>query len=386
MTFVWTYPWSLLDGDPGTALERIATRGVDGVALASHYHSIRTLEPRADPGPRFRSFPGGAYFDPGGALEDLTIDGHRNEIDGVADPLEAVRAAAGPAGLDVRAWTVCLHNTRLGRENPGHRVESAFGHAHDHALCPSDRAVREYYAALVRALVSSGVDGVDLESIGFPSAFHGHGVAFGHEKNFAFASPAAEWLVSQCFCGACRELAGDRLDVAAALERVRSLCRRAAGSGGRSLPALSALVREHPVLAELFAFRADVVEAFVERLQDASGSVPLNYYVADGFGRGPGDGWPAGVVLERVGEHLDRATALAYTDDPGTARERVRKLRERVGVPVDAGVTLDPAVVDSRSAFETVATAAREAADGELYVYNHALATEDHLKWVASVA
>jgi len=389
VTRVWTYPWTVLADDPADAVERIADLGVDGLAVASHYHSIRTLEPRGETGPTVRSFPGGAYFEPGERFADLPLDPPRNEVDADLgpnrDPIGAVTASARAADLDVRAWTVCLHNTRLGRENPRFRVEDAFGHPQDHALCPSNDAVREYYAAVLEALVEHGVDGLDLESIGYPSVRHGHGAAFGHETDHAVTSQAGEWLLSQCFCSACRERM-DRLDPAIARDRVRSLCREAMAGPDRSPPDLTTLRRDDRVVSELFAFRADVVTEFVERLAAASGATPLNYYVADGLGRDPRDGWPAGVVLDRIDPHLDRVTALCYTDDPETARRRVRALREFVDVVVDGGVTVDPDVVADRSAFEAVVRETRAGIDGELSVYNHATATETPLEWIGGVA
>lgn len=386
MTRLWTYPWSVVGDGPAASMAALAGRGVDGVALAGHYHSVQTIEPRASDGPRVQSFPGGCYFEPDPTdFEGRAIDPPVVDVPGVEDPFGAATTAATDAGLGVRAWTVCLHNSRLGDANPDYRVESVFGDAHDHAPCPSHPEVRAYYAAVVRSLSAYDVDAVDLESVGFPGALHGHGADFGHSKNHAVTTPAGELLFSQCFCDACRAAAADHLDVSAARERVRELVRRAAAGPGERLPELSALVREDPLFDRLFAFRASVVEDLLAALADASGSVPLNYYVADGFGATPGGGWPAGVVLNRVGEHLDRVTALAYTADPDAARARVRALQSLFDGPVDVGVTLDPAVVDARETFEAVVTAARSVADGELYVYNHAVMTDEHADWLEAV-
>lgn len=387
MTRVWTYPWTVLAADGAEAMAELAARGVGGISVASHYHSVRTFDPKAPGGPQFRSFPGGCFFEPDRrAFDDVPIDPLINDLADAGDPLAEVTARAADADLDVRAWTVLLHNSRLGAENPAYRVESAFGDVHSHSLCPSNPEVRDYFAAVADSLSDCDIDTIDLESLGFPNALHGHGATFGHSKNHAVTTPAGEQLLSQCFCDACQQRADGRFDIAAAQGRVQDLVTRAVESPSDRVPELSALVDEEPLLDRLFSFRASVVEDLLGSIAEGSGSVPLNYYVADGFGAEPGDGWPSGVVFDRVGDQLDRVTALAYTGNPQKARARVRALQSLFDGPVDVGVTLDPAVVDSQAAFEAVASAAREPADGDLYVYNHTLMTDEHLDWVEAVA
>jgi len=125
-----------------------------------------------------------------------------------------------------------------------------------------------------------------------------------------------------------------------------------------------------------------VIGDLLERLADAAGDTPLNYYLMDGFGVDPGDGWPAGVRLADVDRCCDRATALCYVDDPAVARERVRTTERALDVPVDAGVTLDPDVVADEGTFRAVADAAGGAASGELRFYHHTLATDAQLGWI----
>lgn len=387
MTRVWTFPWAVLADDSADSMAELASRGVDGISLASHYHSVRTFDPKTPGCPQFRSFPGGCYFEPDRtAFDDVPIDPPVNELAGAGDPLGEVTAMAADVDLDVRAWTVLLHNSRLGAENPAYRVESAFGDEHPHSLCPSNPEVRDYFAAVVSSLSNYDVGAIDLESLGFPNAFHGHGANFGHSKNFAVTTQAGEQLLSQCFCEACQQRADGRFEISTARRRVQELANRAVESPDNGLPELSTLVREEPLLDRLFSFRASVVEDLLATIAEASGSVPLNYFVADGFGPEPEDGWPSGVVLDRVADQLDRVTALAYTGNPQKARARVGGLQSLFDGPVDVGVTLDPEVIDSQATFEAVASAAREAAEGELYVYNHALMTDEHLDWVAAIA
>lgn len=381
MAVTWAYPWSFL-GDRATAsFDDLASRGVEGVNVASHYHSIRTLDPRRDER-LFESHPGGCYFDPQtDRFADTPIAPPVNDVAGSDDPLGDVVALANDAEVAVNAWFVCNHNTRLGAENPEYRFESAFGSPHDHALCPSYPDVREYYAGVARSLAEYDVAEIQLESVGFPNAFHGHGSEFGHGKDQAVTGTDQEILLSQCFCAGCRAAAADHpIDIDRAAAAVREECEKILAGPNADVD-LTALREDRPVLDDLFDFRAHVIESYVRGLADASGDTPLNYYVADGFGHDPDDGWPAGVELDRLEPHLDRVTALCYVSDPEVARERVDGLDAAVDLPVDAGVCVDPGVVESKTEWQAVVGAVRNRCEN-VHVYNQTLLTDEHLGWL----
>ncbi|MCW8173443.1 hypothetical protein D8S78_22215 [Natrialba swarupiae] len=63
------------------------------------------------------------------------------------------------------------------------------------------------------------VSRIDLESIGYPTAFHPHGESYGHLKNFAATDDVSRVLLSQCFCEACQERADVDLEATAQLVR-----------------------------------------------------------------------------------------------------------------------------------------------------------------------
>lgn len=379
MPTVWTYPWSLISEGVDSTCGRLSDCGIDGVRIASHYHSIRTLNPRADP-PEFTSYPGGCYFTPDPEAFDAIVP-PINEIPESTDPLADVTGAAAEHGVSVDAWCVCLHNTRLGSEYPEYRLESTFGQPHDHAFCPSHPEVQEYFAALTRSLAEYDIDAINLESLGFQTVCHGHGAEFGHSKQQAVGGRTTELLLSQCFCRACRERARDHpVDFEHARALVRDRCREALGNAEWGRP-LSSMIAEHPVLAELFEFRAAVIEDMVADLAAASGDVRLDYSVADGFGRGPDDGWPAGVDLDRLEPHLDALTALCYVSDPELAEDRVRAFDERFALPVNAGVSIDPDLVGSQTEWEAIVSRIREVG-ADVAVYNSGLMTNDQLDWL----
>ncbi|WP_049980521.1 hypothetical protein [Halolamina rubra] len=378
MTSVWSYPWRLLAPE-GRSLADLQMRGLDGVSVASHYHSIRSLAPTTD-GPQFDSFPGGCFFDPGEHTEGTAIDPHVHSVLGHESPLEELLAEPAADDLSMTGWLVCLHNTHLGSCNPRFRIESAFGQPHDHGLCPSNPEVRAYLASIAEALAALGVDAIGLEAIGFPSAFHGHGNQFGHEKDQLVASTREQALFSQCFCDACRAAADFDIDMAQSV--VQEYCRAMLETPEDTVPSLSAVVEDHPVLEDLFTFRARVVESLIGRIDRASGDVPLRYYAAAGLGRDRDDGWPAGVDLDCLAPYLDRVTALCYTGDPTVARERVSEFNEVTGVTVDAGLSLEPEYVVNREEWTALRDAVASELQGELRVYNESLLSEKQFDWV----
>ncbi|MFC7215859.1 hypothetical protein ACFQO4_17455 [Saliphagus sp. GCM10025334] len=382
MPALWTYPWTLEREGLEAACERLADHGIEAMNVASHYHSVRSMQPRF-PDDLFRAYGGGCYFEPGERFDDLPIEPSVNRVGSWDDPLAEVADGAHDHGMAVNAWTVCLHNTRLGSTNPDYRFESAFGDAHDHSLCPSHPAVQDYFAAVVESIRDRGVDEVQLESIGFPSAFHDHGSQYGHDKRQTVTSGAESVLLSQCFCDGCRSAAAShRVDLERARERVQELIRPSLADPNASLPPIDDLREREPLVDDLLEFRATVIEALIERLATASGSTPLNYYAMEAYGQAPAALPAAGVDLELLESHIDRVTALCYVAEAETARERIAALERVVDCPIDAGITLSPAVVDGSDQVAALVEGIRSVTDGRLSIYHHSLLTETHLEWI----
>jgi hypothetical protein len=382
MTALWTYPWTLHREGIDTACERLLDCGVEGVNVASHYHSVRSMQPRFSDD-LFRAYGGGCYFDPAAAFDETPIRPSCNPVGSWDDPLAAIVDGVHEHGMAVNAWTVCLHNTRLGSNNPNFRIESAFGDAHDHSLCPSHPEVQEYFASVVDSIRDRGVDEIQLESIGFPSAFHDHGSQFGHDKRQTVTTETEAILLSQCFCDGCRAAAAAHsVDLERARERVQELVRPSLEGPTAALPPVEELLEREPIVAELLDFRASVIESLLEQLADAAGSTPLNYYVMEAYGQEPTTLPMAGVQLERIELHLDRVTALCYVVAADAARNRISALERAVDVPIDAGITLDPDVVSGAGPLADLVDGIRSSTDGTISIYHHSLLTETHLEWI----
>ncbi|MEE1754875.1 hypothetical protein [Streptomyces sp. SP18CS02] len=242
-TSAFVYPWDVI-GDPGAA-ERIAGLGVQQVTLASAYHSTRALTPR-HPRHRLVTAEYAAVLYPpdparwaGRALAPYTA-GDWAPDDAYGRAAEALEAA----GLEVHSWVVLAHNSRLGAEHPGTSVVNAYGDRYPWAPCIAQDAVRAYLVELAaEAAVRPGASGTELESCGWYGMAHLHA----HDKIGGVAlGDAAQYLMSLCFCPACREgYAGQGLDpdtTAAAVRRALEPVWAGGDASGSGLPAVERLI------------------------------------------------------------------------------------------------------------------------------------------------
>ena len=201
-TSIWAYPWDLHDLTPDTATTRMQQAGATMVSLAAAYHAGRFVQPG---NPRRRVyFPqdGTIYYRPdparwhGSELLPLTADIVATEGDMLAEMIR--RRDKG--GLKVAAWTVCLHNTRLGMLHPAHVTRTAQGDPNLYALCPSSPAVRDYACRLVQEIAETfAPDRIEIESPDFMGFTHG----YHHEKDSLPLSAQQIFLLGLCFCPHC---------------------------------------------------------------------------------------------------------------------------------------------------------------------------------------
>jgi hypothetical protein len=269
----YLYPWDV-DDDPAAA-DRIAGLGLDGVVLAAAYHAVRAVTP-FHPGHRIVTRDAAVYYrtDParwrGAALRPAEAD-PRGSFERAAARLRA-------AGLQVSAWAVLAHGCGVGAGNPSWHVRNAYGDGYPWALCIGSAEVRDYVAALAAEVAALGDAGaVELEACGWYGIDHGSV----HDKTaVAAVGPAAEWLLSVCFCPACadayRQAGADPEELGAA---VRAALDGALGWGGAAASRAPADAGELPSWAAadagellpswaadvLLRVRADVAERAARR-------------------------------------------------------------------------------------------------------------------------
>jgi hypothetical protein len=196
----FTYPWDIL-GDPA-APGRLRELGADTAVLAAAYHSTTAITPR-HPLHRVVHAPHSAVYYPpdpsrwGSAALRPAPQSWCDHPDAYGEAAARLR----DAGLDVHAWVVLAHNSRLARAFPERAVRNAYGDRLSWALCIEQPAVRAYAATLAaEAAARPGTSGVELESGGW----YGHAHLHAHDKTSGIGwREAARYLLSLCFCHAC---------------------------------------------------------------------------------------------------------------------------------------------------------------------------------------
>jgi hypothetical protein len=197
----YLYPWDIL-GDPHAAA-RVRSTGVDRVALAAAYHSVRAATPRHPDRRVVNARTAALYVPVTNAWDDQAlVPADAEEWTGSQDSFAAAAATLRDVGLPVDAWVVLTHSSAVGSLHQQLCVRNAFGETYGHALCPTQPAVRRYAATLVAQVLDRGhPDGLVLEAAGALGFSHQNQ----HEKTEgAEYSPWVQALLSLCFCGACR--------------------------------------------------------------------------------------------------------------------------------------------------------------------------------------
>jgi hypothetical protein len=201
---IWIYPWDLADLGTEACLQEIKEAGLNGVSIASSYHAGRFLQPR---NPRRK-----VYFPEDGTLyfpidrikyDSLYIQPKvASVIDEHGDILEQTIDCAKKLDLHVSAWTVCLHNTRIGMQYPDVVIRNAFGDPYFHSLCPNNPHVRAYITTFISDMATRyNLHAIELESLSYMGYAHG----FHHEKDGVGLTKKEEFLLSLCFCDACKQ-------------------------------------------------------------------------------------------------------------------------------------------------------------------------------------
>ncbi len=198
----YSYPWDYL-GDE-SAFDRVASLGLDVVALAASYHATRLATP-LHPTRRVTEIENSAAYFP--LRQDLWVSRRlrpRAPVEWIG-PYAFVDAAArlSGCGIDVDGWIVLTHVDDREADAADLTVRNAFGETYPYALCPSHEAVRDYCRTLVtETLRSTPLHGVVLEACGPMGVEH----SGDHDKiDMAQWGLVERQLLSLCFCFACAD-------------------------------------------------------------------------------------------------------------------------------------------------------------------------------------
>ena len=372
---MFVYPWDLQDEGAAQVAARLAGAGLGRVSLATAYHAGKFLRPH---GPRGRViFPedGTVYFRPDparyGRLQPqaaLMVAEH----DALAE------LARHAPDLQVTAWTVGLHNSRLGAAHPDLACQTPFGDVLVNALCPSQPEVRRYLAALcLDTAAQPGVREVAIETPGFQTYRHGHH----HEFELIELPPAAETLLGTCFCPACLSRArAAGLDGAGLAVRARRDLDAFLADGSAPLPD----PETDPDWAAWQSLRAETVTSLVAEIRDA---LPreTGLSVIPSVQTPNSLCWREGSDLAALARTADRLDVTAYQRGAEAIAADIADVRATVGEGAALGFILRPTWPHVAGADELAACvkAARDAGADRISFYNYGHMRLQSLDWIA---
>ncbi|WP_158813463.1 hypothetical protein [Methylocapsa sp. S129] len=385
---MWTYPWDVQDcGFEATVADLRERAGLTSVSLAASYHAGRFLQPRSPVRKVYFPEDGTIYFQPEARrwdksrLKPKVADIVRN-----GDVLRDFVDQRARTGLSVSAWTVCLHNMRLGLLHPDVVTRNAFGDANPFSLCPSHPDAREYVCALVEDMSANyQPDAIELETPCFMPYAHG----YHHEKDGVGLTAEDDFLLSLCFCPACLARAAKTgVDGEAARRTTRRLV---AEAFERDIPrplwpdfrrlGLDAL-RDHPEIQYYARWRTEPVTSLVAEIRNRAHPAS-KIYVIDIL-----DGWLGGCDAAALGRACDGMIFCVYDMSAKETGDVIAKARAALGPGrfVGAGFRVfHPEMADSADLVSKTSAAVAAGAEG-INFYNFGLVPAARLDWVRAAA
>jgi hypothetical protein len=379
---IWTYPWDVLDDGLGVSLSRIAQAGCNEISLAVSYHGAMLLLPH---NPRRKVCfleDGVVYFRPDERFYQGTpVRPVPSELTAQSDPLAVICEAAASQGLGTVAWTVTLHNSRLGLRFPEFTVENAFGDRYPYALCPAQPPIRQYVCGMVSDLSTRyPLAAVEIEALQFMRYPH----AWTHAKEGVPRTGLIDTLLSLCFCPACTAAASRHVDAAGLRDRVRSALEAAfmsstpdGGSSDPKSPAeVDALV---PGYAAYTASRLETVTSLLREIRAAT-QAPLSAIIGTGVPERP---WLVGVDLAAFAAACDTLVFTCYRPEATEVEQDARFARAHSnGSRLYAGLqSIWPLARGAGDLAAKVSAVKRAGADG-VSLYNYGLMPLPNLGWV----
>lgn len=377
---LYAYPWNI--HDPRRDVARVQALGIDQISLAASYHAGKFIQPRDLAARVYFPEDGTIYFRP-----QLRAYGRlRPAVASITSRADVLRALTARNDVEINAWLVLNHNTRLGLEHPDVTVRNCFGDAYVYSMCPSHPCVRQYCIALASDVADNyAIASVLLESAGYLAYAHG----FHHE--FAQVAPNVwlEAMLALCFCEHCRSgAAAEGVDAEALARR---LCRAideylAADAEMNAVQAVARLAEWNatdPDLGRLHAWRAKVVTALVAEIR-AAVRPAVRVKVISTTQRPHDMTYIEGGDLAALHGASDGLEAPLYQPDPAAVERDLCHVLSRTGGPERLGVILRPGFPDIASEAQLAETIQRVRAHGigNLAFYNYGLLRPANLEWL----
>lgn len=203
---LFIYPWDIIDNGLDRVAKELQQIQVNSVSLAVAYHQAKVLLPH-NPKRRIYVHKGGCCYFPfkssdygclkpktGELLENYSGDFLRDAVIGFHKE-----------NIEVDAWAVVFHNSRLAGSHPECAIHNAYGEPSPSSLCPSNDETFRYGLKILADIAAAGVDAINTESVDFAGLLHGD-----HHEMYAYENVAMmEKLLGICFCDSCIKRAID---------------------------------------------------------------------------------------------------------------------------------------------------------------------------------
>jgi hypothetical protein len=371
---IYLYAWDLLDEGVADVAATLRGVGADTAVLASSYHAGKFVRPHGKSGKVYFPEDGTIYFrhrpERYGRIAPLP-----NPMLAQCDPFELLAREA--PDLHRVGWTVCCHNSALGRLHPDVVARNCFGDPLVYSLSPAHPDVRAYVVALCRDLAERHhLDAVTLETPGWLPWEHG----YHHEFQLL---PLNEWLAvllgldfspAVIAAAAAAEIDVEPLrhGTAAAIESWLASDLHVVPERARDW-LLADLVAE-PAWAAFLNWRCRCVADLVAEVHAAMPK-GTELRVIPSVQRPSARGWVEGSDLAMLAAACDRLEICAYEPSAAAVAADIHDVRRRVGPDAWLNAILRPTHPDLAGGAETVAAArALKAAGVEglaFYNYGH---------------
>lgn len=376
-TNLWCYLWDLVDEGLDEACDQIqGNLGAAGVSVATSYHCVAQLRPRADVRPRLFHSQGGLCFQPERSqYEHISFNPVVASWLANENPLAEVSKRCQERKLALHGWTVCCHQEVLAVARPELACRNAFGDVDRTWLCPAHPDVRHYLCGLVADLSRNyAIDVIELESPHWPESRHVHE----HKKVGPLLPPVAETLLAQCFCDACRSAAADAgVDAKAVQTRVADLLNTFLRTEKIGIRSLNELADRDTDAAAFFEWRFNTVKHLIADIKKACRSKLLVY----GVQRSLATGYDPARILP----HVDALMDFAYSPETSPLEAAGKALADLLPEQTDGwaiGLNATHFATPNAQALVRNATRAAELGFTQANIYNYGLLTDERFTWV----
>ncbi|PQO23984.1 hypothetical protein C2I36_05130 [Rhodobacteraceae bacterium WD3A24] len=371
---MFIYPWDVEDEGPRLIGQRLRAAGISAIAVATSYHAGKFLRPHAEGAKVYYPEDGTIYFRHSPKLYGR-LKPKRARI---AEGYDALSDLAHHApDLEQSAWTVALHNSRLGRAHPDLVCRNAYGDPIWSALCPAQPDVQDYLLALcLDQATNPSVTDILIEAPGFQAYRHNDH----HEFELIELTRRAASLLGLCFCSACAARAKDKgIDVDGFAARARRELDRFFSSGEEEPNDLI----DDPAWQQFIGWRMELIANMVSHVRTQL-PARVSLSVIPTVRTPLHTCWREGADLSRLAAAADRLAIPIYSKGPTATAAEISQARALAGPNARLSFILRPSwpTLEGPKALATAMEAAGHADAEAVDFYNYGHLRLSSLDWI----